>query len=284
MEVWESYSGSHIDRDRERRTVRLRLEGRGAHFVERRTILYVLSSLDIKDVEFLWKEENVFEVFVTFKSIESADSLKNLNIFDVNKDVSAIVLQAWDTISTVRFHWVPSYIKNSMFDEFLDSKGLKVVKEKILFNEFDGIPNGIREFVVMGSIRDINKLPHILDCPMYNFQALIKIPGREPMCLKCYQLGHLRYQCTAGRQQSGPPRDKNSPWGVRPHQNAPAADNISIDSDSEANGEADITIVNSQESATSKSNDQGTAVSETSDQNLGDVAAAESTNGDVLSA
>ena len=247
MEVWENYSGTHVDRDREIRTVRLRLEGRGAYHIDRSAVLRSLSSLKISDVEFLWKEENVYEVFVTFKSNESANFLKNLGLFDVNKDVSAIVLQACDTISTVRFHWVPSYIKNSMFEEFLEFKGLKAMKEKVLFNEFDGLSNGIREFVVMGSIRDINKLPHILDCPMYNFQALIKIPGREPMCLKCHRLGHLRYQCTAGRQQQGPPRDPNNPW--RGNQSAmPRSEDLgSIDSDSSV-GEGDQTVINTQDS------------------------------------
>ena len=134
-----------------------------------------------------------------------------------------------------------------MIEEFLQTKNLKVVKEKVLVNEFDSLPNGIREFVVQGSIRDINKLPHILDCPLHNFQTLIRIPGRPPMCLKCHQLGHLRYQCTAGRQQQGPPRrDPSNPWGSRPHHDAPAPSDI--DSDSETNDHGNKTIINSQES------------------------------------
>ena len=228
----------------EDRTLRLRLDGRGAFFVSRETIITALASIGVKDIEYLWKEENVFEVFVTFKKYESTLILKELKYFNVNKDVLAIVLNARETFSTIRFHWVPSFIQNSLLKDYLESKSLKPLKISTLVNEHDQIFNGIREVVVVGNRREIENLPHILDCPKHNFQTLIKVPGRDPMCLKCRKLGHLRSQCTEGKKP--PPahvrqmqRDPKNPWSFNQQKNNEEVPSSCSDSEKEGN----VTII-----------------------------------------
>ena len=96
--------------------------------------------------------------------------------------------------------------------------------------------------VVVGNRREIDNLPHILDCPQHNFQTLIKVPGRDPMCLKCRKLGHLRSQCTEGKRQPPPSlrqRDPKNPWSFNQRKSDDEVPSNCSDSESEGN----VTVV-----------------------------------------
>ena len=62
-------------------------------------------------------------------------------------------------------------------------------------NGLDGIPNGVK--VVKLETGDVDEIPHItrISYEGRNFPALLTIPGRAPLCLKCRATGHLRGSC-----------------------------------------------------------------------------------------
>lgn len=194
METVRSFKQSSINLAMQDRTLRFRLQGPGAYHITRNTFVQSLDYLGIYDIEGMWKAEDVLEYQVTFRSYESVKFLKELSLFDVYKDVKAIVTNANESVQNLRFYWVPLYVENECLIDYLESKTLKIVSQEYLKDE-DGINNGVRQFRVLGTKDAVHKLPHLLDFELYNFQCLLRVQGREPMCLRCKRLGHLRNAC-----------------------------------------------------------------------------------------
>ena len=196
METIRSFKHAFLDMGMQDRTLRFRLQGPGslAYHITRETFLTSLHSIGAADIEGLWKCEDVLEFFVTFRSAETVAGLKEHPVFDVYKGVKAYVTKANESVQFVKFYWVPLYVKNDIFVDYLESKNLKVVSHEVMKDEH-GLNSGVRQFRVLGTKVAVNKLPHLLDFQLYNFQTLVRVPGREPMCLKCKMLGHLRNSC-----------------------------------------------------------------------------------------
>ena len=240
METVATFKHACIDTGMQDRTLKFRLQGKSAHYITRTTFLNSLDEQGVYDVAGMWKGEDNLEFFVSFRSESSVQLLKAVSVFDVYKDVRAVVTNPHECIQVVRFYWVPVYVSNDVFTDYLETKDLKVVTEEILKDE-NGLPGGVRQFKVLGTKQAISKLPHLLDFSLYNFQSLVKVPGRDPMCLRCRRLGHLRNQCPeleearnrrAQHQQRGNTgyRGWEKPRAAKP---TTEDDQVSIDSDSE---------------------------------------------------
>lgn len=206
MEKVSHSSIDYIDYLARDRTLKFRLDGNGAYIINRPLFIESLKSIGASDIESIWKAEEPLEVFVLFKSKATVESLEDLGKFKVSRDVTALVTKAGDTIKFIRFHWVPAFIKNELFQDYLEAKKLRVLASDTLKDNADGYTNGIRQFKIMGSTTDIHALPHILDFDQCGFQSLLRIPGRDPMCLKCKQLGHLRQSCPSIYRRPPPPQ------------------------------------------------------------------------------
>jgi len=120
---------------------------------------------------------------------------------------------------TIRVHWLPSYIKDDvvwkMFRRFGDVES--VVREKSKFDIFE-VETGVRLVKMVLSADDIKCLPHILTFRC-GTRALVSVPGRPPLCLKCMTVGHVRRDCgadTGARRlvsaPAPPTRDEGNAW------------------------------------------------------------------------
>ena len=241
METVQTFKHSCIDTGLQDRTLKFRLQGPSAHFITRTTFLESLDALGIYDIVGMWKGEDNLEYFVAFRTSDSVEHLKQVSVFNVYKEVKAVVTNPHECIQVVRFYWVPVYVSNECFIDYLETKDLKVVTNEILKDE-NGLPSGVCQFKVLGTKQAISKLPHLLDFSLYNFQSLVRVPGREPMCLRCRRLGHLRSQCPEleeSRQRRGQQqRGRNGYRGWEKPTPPPAATTekeveVSDDSDSD---------------------------------------------------
>lgn len=253
METVRTFKQSSINLAMQDRTLRFRLQGPGAYHITRSTFVKSLDYLGIYDIEGLWKAEDVLEYQVTFRSYASVKGLKELSLFDVYKDVKAIVTNANESVQNIRFYWVPLYIENECLTDYLESKDLKIVSQEYLKDE-EGVKNGVRQFKVLGTKDAVHKLPHLLDFELYNCQCLLRVQGREPMCLRCRKLGHLRNTCPEIQQaqqrrnffqQRATTQGGQGGRGWEKQQNPPPpASQASIDSDSD-HEEQDTQVRNS---------------------------------------
>ena len=264
METVRTFKHSCIDLSMQDRTLKFRLQGPGAHFITRQTFTTSLDHQGIYDAEGMWKGEDNLEYFVAFRSKESVEALKDISVFHVYKDVKAITTNPNESIQFVRLYWVPLYVSNETFVDYFEAKGLKVITEEIIKDE-TGLQSGIRQFKVLGTKKAVIELPHLLDFPLYNFQSLVKVQGRDPMCLKCRRLGHLRNQCPEVQEERarraefqrrrGNARGWESQSQKQPSEKKPSSDS---DSSKEASGDEETlkeTEVNSSESKVNEDND-----------------------------
>ena len=207
MFSFSAFNVKYIDYNLKDLTLRFRLRGRKAAFVSRQTFFTCVEAAGITDILGVWKGEDPYECFISVASQDSADTLKDKSKIKVNDEVDAYITDADDVIEEVKFLWVPLYISNELFEEFLTCNRLQVLSSDTLKDGVDGKPNGTRVVRVLGNKKRLLSLPHLIDFTSYGFQSLIKIPGREPLCLKCKGYGHLRFACEKGRR----PVDRNHP-------------------------------------------------------------------------
>ena len=97
----------------------------------------------------------------------------------------------------VRVHWLPYFIPQDWIHKQLAPFGTIDTG-----THENSITSGIThsksliQSVVM-EVRDLNTLPHTLAVPFLGqfYPALVTVPGRPPICLKCKQVGHVRRDC-----------------------------------------------------------------------------------------
>ena len=201
MFTFSSYKRNYINFDIKNLTLRFRLKGKGAALVNRQTFFSAVEKTGITDVLGFWKAEDPYECFASLGSKESADYLIGLGIVPVNNEVEAYVTSEDDVVEEIKFMWVPLYVSDELFEEFLGLSGFKILSSKLIKDQVDGKPNGTRVFKVIGNKAKMRSLPHLVDFSSYGFQSLVKVPGRDPLCLKCKGFGHLRFNCPQGRRE-----------------------------------------------------------------------------------
>ncbi|KAL8572870.1 hypothetical protein ACOMHN_011119 [Nucella lapillus] len=188
-----------VSLDLQEKTVRFHLFGRRAPFISRAEFLAALNKNGVEDMKAMWKGESSFEIFVTFKFEASAlhiqQTLKEFAIGYVNVFAS----KECDIFNDVRIHWAPMHIGTVFFNKYFEEKGFTVVSAKLEIDSNDGLFNGVRSYRLMGNKKQWHDLPHVVNFLEYGFQALVKVTGREPLCLRCRKFGHQRAQCNQMR-------------------------------------------------------------------------------------
>jgi len=98
---------------------------------------------------------------------------------------------------TVRLHWLPSYIKDEVVGQMCRRFGevVSVEREKTQCDIFN-VETGVRVVKMILSVDDIKCLPHVLSFKC-GTKALVSVPGRPPLCLRCMTVGHMRRDCGA---------------------------------------------------------------------------------------
>ena len=206
MEEVTSFNRQYINYDVQKKTSRVRLFGQGSFNVNRHQILHSFANKGINDIQGLYKAEDPFEWYVVFESSSSYKLAIDTCEIQISKDVKATISAVDEVIQIIRFLWVPIYVDNNIFKDYLEHQRFKftVKRCETVYDKDDGTYNGTHMFWVKGRKTTFDSLPHILNFCNYGFQSLVMVQGRPPMCLKCKTSGHLRSSCPMGRQQ--PPR------------------------------------------------------------------------------
>ncbi|KAI0232163.1 hypothetical protein LSAT2_017482 [Lamellibrachia satsuma] len=97
----------------------------------------------------------------------------------------------------VRVHWAPPFLPNDTITNFLGRYGKvhSITYEKSLSKSFEGVATGVRTLIMSGNRQE---LPHIMttwDEDGNRSELLITVTGRQPLCLRCRQVGHLLREC-----------------------------------------------------------------------------------------
>lgn len=95
----------------------------------------------------------------------------------------------------LRVHWAKFEYPMEAINKELTSKGLEIVKtgrERSAMQGWGDVVTLVR-YVIIKEPGDIGQIPHLLEIGRDQF--LVTTPGRQPICLKCRQPGHIRSNC-----------------------------------------------------------------------------------------
>lgn len=138
-------------------------------------------------------DSNVFNVTVgSFEAAELIDSVGQIRVKDRVFPIMNISHQKFE----FRVHWLPGYIRDTFLEDYFSKYGKisSIVRESSVYSPHDTKRNNVRR--VMIETDDVQKrsLPYMVN---FNggYTALLTVPGRPPLCLRCKSLGHLRKDC-----------------------------------------------------------------------------------------
>ena len=139
------------------------------------------------------------EWFLSLKTDVAKDNMLSAGSMKVRGTI--FYISSADTSQfPARVHWAPPFIPNAAIAQVLqDTCTVQSMKmETSTAKGFEGIPTGIRRFVLTGNKEDI---PHtfFIVCPKTGerFEILVIIAGRSPLCFRCKKTGHFRSECFA---------------------------------------------------------------------------------------
>ena len=160
-------------------------------------VVDILKSVDIpaSDVETIARGISDKEVSVVFSSTQPLGKLLQKETYKVMSKTIRVVCSGRQIIS-VRVHWLPVYLSNTVVEALLKPYGkILDVHSGSTSVANRSFKSGVRVVRMEVDEVDKNKIPH-----MFKFQcgnkALVTIQGRPPLCLKCLQIGHFRNNCT----------------------------------------------------------------------------------------
>ena len=190
------------------RTLMLKLDPAGKPYSRLDVVLALATTALFKDnfdcLECLGPLSRNAEWYITLSNEES--KLKIINeVIKVNGKYGHF-LPAGTSEYRARIHWLPRWIDNSTLWEALQNyKGLEVkqiTSDKSTINLNPNI-NLRHSFIGPRSViirtDKIDNIPHIIKIkdPIFGEEreALVTVPHRPPLCLRCKQAGHMRAEC-----------------------------------------------------------------------------------------
>jgi len=100
-----------------------------------------------------------------------------------------------------RVHWLPVVVSDNAVGSLSESYGtvLKVERELV-----DGRGNGVRKVFLEVDVAQKIGIPHMFEFSD-RLRALVTLTGRAPLCLKCGEVGHIRFGCPSSARVAGGP-------------------------------------------------------------------------------
>lgn len=145
--------------------------------------IYDMCKVDSNTFNFCMKDE---------ESVDMINSVGKLRIRDKVFDIISISKQ----LVEFRVHWLPNYINDSFLEDYFSKYGkvTSVIREAVVFTPNDTKQTGVRRIMIETDEVRKRSLPYVIS---FNggYTALITMPGRPPLCLKCRTIGHLRKDC-----------------------------------------------------------------------------------------
>ncbi|CAN8014902.1 unnamed protein product [Ixodes persulcatus] len=134
---------------------------------------------------------------MTIKTTEAKRRLLALKRLCI-KDDSCFLLDPNKAEVRVKVHWLPHPVSDETVRRALEGFGKveEVTRDFWRVKGFEGVESTTRIVrMTLGIGTTLESLPHQLQLP--GGTALVVVPGRAPMCLRCLRAGHVRKNCTA---------------------------------------------------------------------------------------
>ncbi|XP_060082147.1 uncharacterized protein LOC132561435, partial [Ylistrum balloti] len=189
-------SMDHIDIDILKKSVRLFVTGPRKHTVTRFEVLKRLlnGGLPGEEIVSVFRCEAPNTWFVTLQSEAVVDSIVEKGTM---KDTYfALTPERCDQRRiSLRVMWLPSWISDDAIADHFDSyygKVINIAREKTSIGKVT-LETGTRIVTLLIKEGDQDRIPY--RDRLFGKVALITVPGRPPICLRCQQVGHVRSQC-----------------------------------------------------------------------------------------
>ncbi|XP_077486752.1 uncharacterized protein LOC144098070 [Amblyomma americanum] len=155
--------------------------------------------LDLREILCIGQYQMSHVWMVTCESSSSKQKLVNKAEFPV-EGLRCMVFDPDNKNVKVKLLWLPRYMEHRRIVEALEPYGTvqSVEREKWRCPGMEHMETANRELSL--TLKDgvsASTLPHTLN--VYGVQALVLIPGRSPLCLRCSRVGHVRRQCRTPR-------------------------------------------------------------------------------------
>lgn len=139
---------------------------------------------------------------VTFHSQASKFKLLQLKELQV-KGKRCLVVDPNKAEIKLKLHWVPCEVPDDVVRKALEPFGKVEAVERESWHEegFNGVESTTRKVhLILKDTTATDRIPHQLR--ISNANALVIVPGRAPMCLRCHRTGHVRRDCRVPRCDS----------------------------------------------------------------------------------
>ena len=183
-------------KDRLDRTIKLSLPT-GRSYTRGDFINHVQSTVGLEALQALGPTSvgHVWEM--TFKTANQKTQFLAKGDFKI-KDQDCIVSDVRKGRYKVRAHWTPYYVPMITFIEMFRTKGCKVLSasfDKSVVTGCEEVHSLIRTFLV--ETDQPSSIPHLTNWSFQGMtgQTLLTMTGRQSVCLKCEQPGHIRKNC-----------------------------------------------------------------------------------------
>ncbi|XP_077486303.1 uncharacterized protein LOC144097455 [Amblyomma americanum] len=155
--------------------------------------------LDLREILCIGQYQMSHVWMVTCESSSSKQKLVKKAEFPV-KGLRCMVFDPDTKNVKVKLLWLPRYMEHRRIVEALEPYGTvqSVEREKWRCPGMEHMETANRELSL--TLKDgvsASTIPHTLN--VYGVQALVLIPGRPPLCLRCSRVGHARRQCRTPR-------------------------------------------------------------------------------------
>ncbi|XP_033726742.1 uncharacterized protein LOC117316311 [Pecten maximus] len=206
----------HVDLETLRRSVRLHVSGPRRNSVTRFEVLKALLDIGVPGTDIL----SVFrcEAPNTWFSTVTGQDMVNIIVSNgmIRKEQFALHPEPCDQRRlTIRVQWLPTWIDDNCIANYFETYG-KVINFSRETSEVAGVTleTGTREITLLIREGDQDDIPH--KARMFGKTALIMVPGRPPICLRCHQVGHVRSQCPGRPVQAASYASKVAQSGPAP--------------------------------------------------------------------
>ncbi|ESO91744.1 hypothetical protein LOTGIDRAFT_163106 [Lottia gigantea] len=161
------------------------------------------NGIDPKSIVSMGSGRSARSFHVTFESEETVSSiLEKHPVAEIG--TNSYSLSGGDKSKLIaRLFWLPEYISDHDIANFFKAFNLKVVSVSREFFSNEGLKHIrtlTRRVLLEGKPGGFDSLPHTSS--VCGKDVLIILQGRAPICLKCFQPGHMRKECPFSKTSS----------------------------------------------------------------------------------
>ncbi|XP_060078986.1 uncharacterized protein LOC132558435 [Ylistrum balloti] len=188
-------SEDHIDLDVLRSTLRVHVSGPRRNSVTRFEIVKALLDGGVpgKDMASVFRCEAPNTWFATLSNIDLVD--RTVTAGPISCEQFVLHPEPCDQRRlTIRVQWLPSWIADNAIASYFEGYG-KVINVHREETDISGVTleTGTRVITMVIREGDQDDIPHRIR--IFGKTALIMVPGRPPICLRCQQVGHVQSKC-----------------------------------------------------------------------------------------